>query len=137
MRPDSVPTVLSSPHIPLYIALSEGIDILHSTGFTVIEETEPEQLFRVTTPNYGVAIYAKGNAVGSVWYDDSSGRDTLVGRQKKIELYLMRYGTLSNWELRMENVWMRYWFNPRDKAAMVYGIHKDVIRFNQYGEELI
>lgn len=135
MRLGSIPALLSSPHIPLRIALQEGIEILQSTGFNVVEETEPEQLFRVTTPTFGVAIYAKGNEVGSVWYDDPIGRATPIGKEKKIELYLMRYGSLSNWELRMENGWMRYWFNPYDKAAMVYGIHKDVIRFNQYSEE--
>lgn len=32
----------------------------------------------------------------------------------------------------MENGWMRYWFNPVDGVNMVYGIHMDVIRFNEY-----
>jgi len=35
----------------------------------------------------------------------------------------------------MDNGWMHYWFNPIEKVAMVYGINKDVIRFNQYHEE--
>jgi methionyl-tRNA synthetase len=134
MRLGSIPTILSSPYIPLQIALRDGIEILQSTGCNVIEETEPDHLFMVKAPTFGMAIYAKGNKVGSVWYDDPIGRATSIGKEKKIELYLLRYGSLSNWELRMENGWMRYWFNPLDKAAMVYGIHKDVIRFNQYNE---
>lgn len=135
MRLGSIPTILSSPHIPLRISLHEGREILQSTGFNVVEETEPEQLFRATTPSFGMAIYAKNDNVSSVWYDDPLGRATSIGKEKKIELYLMRYGSLSNWELRMENGWMRYWFNPYDKASMVYGTHRDVIRFNQYSEE--
>jgi len=35
----------------------------------------------------------------------------------------------------MVNNLMRYWVNACDKAAMVYSLHSDVIRFNQYDEE--
>lgn len=47
-------------------------------------------------------------------------------------MYLDRYSSLNNWELRLDNGWMQYWFNDVDKMQMVYGLHKDVIRFNQY-----
>jgi len=35
----------------------------------------------------------------------------------------------------MVNNLMRYWVNARDKAAMVYKLRSDVIRFNQYYED--
>ena len=49
----------------------------------------------------------------------------------------MRYGSLSNWVLRMVNNSMRYWVNSYDKAAMVYNLYNDVIRFNQFYEEYV
>ena len=135
MRSDSAPNELQTPHVPLRIGLAEGIEILQSAGYTVTEEIAAEHLFKVETPRFSVAIYAKDNEVGSVWYDDLTGRETAPGKERKIELYLMRYGSLSNWEFRMDNGWMHYWFNPIEKIAMVYGLHKDVIRFNQFHEE--
>lgn len=131
----TAPNELQTPHVPLRVSLHAGIEILQSTGYTVTEETGAEHLFKVESPRFAVAIYAKNNEVGSVWYDDPTGRETAPGKEIKIELYLMRYGSLSNWELRMDNGWMHYWFNPIEKVAMVYGLHKDVIRFNQYHEE--
>lgn len=130
-----MPTRIDTPHIPLRLDLQEGMDILKSTGYKVIEETGTEHLFKVTTPSFSVAIYAKENEVSSVWYDDPVGRNSAASKEKKVELYLIRYGSLSNWELRMDNGWMHYWFNPVDRVAMVYGLHKDVIRFNQYRED--
>ncbi|MFH1814228.1 MAG: hypothetical protein ABIF28_08685 [Pseudomonadota bacterium] len=135
MRSDFAPNELQTPHVPLRISLPEGIEILRSTGYTATEETGAEHRFKVETPRFAVAIYAKDNEVGSVWYDDPTGRKTAPEKERKVELYLMRYGSLSNWELRMDNGWMHYWFNPIEKVAMVYGLHKDVIRFNQYHEE--
>jgi len=98
----------------------------------MVETRSEEHSFRVDGPQYSAAIYADGDRIKSVWYDDPAGRGSARGRARKIELYLSRYGQLSNWEQRMENGWMRYWFNPVDGAAMVYGIHMDVIRFNEY-----
>ncbi len=135
MRSNSAPNELQTPHVPLRIGLPEGIEILQSTGYAVTEETGADHLFKVEASRFAVAIYAKDTEVGSVWYDDPTGRETALGKEKKIELYLIRYGSLSNWELRMDNGWMHYWFNPIEKVAMVYGLHKDVIRFNQYHEE--
>lgn len=82
-----------------------------------------------------MAVCAKNGHVASVWYDDPIGRGSAAGKERKIELYLTRYGSLSNWELRMVNDSIRYWVNGYDKAAMVYSLHRDVIRFNQYYEE--
>ncbi len=131
----SIPRSIQSPHIPLRISMLEGLEILKSTGYEITEEAVNEHCLKVETPSFSAAIYVKDNEVSSVWYDDPIGRDSTTGKEQKVELYLSRYGLLSNWELRMDNGWMHYWFNPSDKVAMVYGIHKDVIRFNQYHAE--
>ena len=39
-----------------------------------------------------MAVCAKDSYVASVWYDDQIGRESDSGRERKIELYLMRYG---------------------------------------------
>jgi hypothetical protein len=88
--------------------------------------------YKVNTDFFSVAIYPFENRIRSVWYDDPIGRESEAGIDQKAQLYLKRYGAIKNWELRMDNGWMHYWFNPSDKVAMVYGIHYDVIRFNQY-----
>ena len=123
---------LKTPHIPLRIGLEEGLSILKQLGCDVIEDQGSERSFRIESPSFGVAIYAKNNEVGSVWFDDAIGRTSTADMEKKVHLYLARYGTLENWELRSDNGWMRYWFNPQDHVSMVYGIHNDVIRFNQF-----
>jgi hypothetical protein len=117
------------------LAIEEAVAILQRFGNPTQEESGHERCYRVETPLFGVSVYPNGGKVGSVWYDDSTGRESESGREKKVGAYLMRYGQLENWERRLDNGWMRYWFNPTDRAQMVYGIHKDVIRFNQYAEE--
>lgn len=134
MQGASVPDHLDSPHIPLRTSLDDGLAILRVFGNNVEQELELEQCFKIKTASFQVAIYPRGSEVGSIWYDDPAGRDSPAGRERKVQLYLERYGPLANWELRLNNGWMRYWFNPKDGAAMVYGIHNDVIRFNQYDE---
>jgi hypothetical protein len=124
--------MLNTPHIPLRIKLSEGLRVLKDLGEPMNEVVGNEQCFRVDGEFFSVAIYPEGTEVKSVWYDDPIGRDTAQGRTKKVEQYLARYGAIQNWELRLDNGWMHYWFNPSDKVAMVYGIHKDVLRFNIY-----
>lgn len=121
---------LGTPHIPLGLAIEEAVIILQRFGIPVQEESEAERSYRVQTPLFGVAVYPNGGKVGSVWYDDPTGRDSELGRARKVEAYLARYGPLKNWERRLDNGWMHYWFNPSDRAQMAYGIHKDVIRFN-------
>lgn len=125
---------LGTPHIPLGMAIEEGIAILQRFGIPTQEESGHERCYRVETPLFSLAIYASDGKVGSVGYDDSTGRESESGRRDKVEAYLARYGPLSNWERRLNNGWMHYWFNPIDQAQMVYGIHKDVIRINQYAE---
>ena len=135
MPTDSLPDKLNTPHIPLRTNLRDGIEILQSIGPNVTESIGPEHYFKLETSSFTMAVCAKDNHIASVWYDDPIGRESLPGKERKIELYLMRYGSLSNWELRMVNDLMRYWVNVCDKAAMVYNLHNDVIRFNQYYAE--
>jgi len=126
---------LKSPHIPLGLDLNEGLALIRTVGSEFIDESDGEYCFRAESSSLRVAIYPEANKVGSVWYDDPVGRELESGRMEKLRLYLERYGNLSRWELRMDNGWMHYWFNPADHAAMVYGVHNDVIRFNRYEEE--
>jgi len=135
MHSDSALQQLNTPHIPLRSRLREGIEILQAIADTVTEEIAPEHCFKVETSSFSVALYARNDSVASVWYDDPLGRASAAGRERKIQLYQMRYGSLSNWVLRMTNNSMQYWVNSCDKAAMVYSLYDDVIRFNQYYEE--
>jgi len=135
MHLDFLPDKLDTPHIPLRSSLRDGIEILQSIGPNIIEDIGSEHCFRLETSSFSIAVCAKDGHVASVWYDDPIGRGSAAGKERKIELYLMRYGSLSNWELRMVNDSMRYWVNGYDKAAMVYSLHRDVIRFNLYYEE--
>ena len=135
MHSDSALEKLNTPHIPLRSSLREGIEILQAIGNNVTEEIGAEHCFKVDTSSFSVALYARKDYVASVWYDDPLGRGSAAGKERKIELYLMRYGSLSNWVLRMVNSSMQYWVNSYDKAAMVYSLYNDVIRFNQYYEE--
>ncbi len=126
---------LSTPHISLGLAVDEAIAILQGFGNPVQVETNGERSFRVDTPLFNIAVYPEGETVRSVWYDDSIGRDSEVVCTEKIRAYLKRYGDLQNWERRIDNGWMHYWFNPPAHTQMVYGVHKDVIRFNKYRDE--
>ncbi len=131
-----IPTVLHTPHIPLDTGLEEGLSILKSNGLEIVQIYEQREcVHKASGRKFSVAIYSAGDRVVSAWYDDSAGRLTAWGRKAKIKLYLARYGNLTDWEMRMENGWIRYWFNPVSKVAMAYGIHGDVLRFNIYDDE--
>jgi hypothetical protein len=123
---------LTSPHIPFSSSLAEALKILDALGAPVVEVTDNEHSFRADTEHFDIAIYPDGDTVKSVWYNDALGRESIEARARKIKLYLERYGSLSNWKMTMDNGWMQYWFNERDGAMMVYGMHMDVIRFNRY-----
>ncbi|MCQ9376120.1 hypothetical protein NMQ14_17880 [Methyloversatilis sp. XJ19-13] len=125
---------LATPHIAVGAEIDEAVAVLQRFGRPTREDSEREYCYRVETPLFGLAVYPQGVIVRSVWYDDPTGRETEQGRINKVHTYLTRYGPLTNWELRLDNGWMHYWFNPVDHAQMVYGLHKDVIRFNQYDE---
>lgn len=126
------PFELTSPHIPLGLRLSDGLAILRTLGYAIVEEADPEYSLKCQTPAFGVALYPAHDRVSSVWYDDISGRSSDTGRARRLVLYLRRYGDYADWEMRLDNGWMHYWFNPSAKVAMVYGVHNDVIRFNHY-----
>lgn len=128
---------LATPHIPVGTAVDEAVVILQQFGRPTREDSEHEYCYRVETPLFSVAVYPEEAIVRSVWYDDPTERETEQGRINKVRSYLTRYGPLSEWELRLDNGWMHYWFNPTAQAQMVYGLHKDVIRFNQYVENRV
>ena len=125
---------LQTPHVPLGIELREGLRILEELKVRIVEDVESERCFRAETASFSIAIYPEEDRVRSVWYDDNVARETSAAKYKKVMAYLTRYGALENWEMRMDNGWMRYWFNPADEASMVYGVQMDVIRFNRYRE---
>ena len=121
---------LRSIHIPLRIPVADGLKLLRELELPVGESTDHEHHFRVDGRGYSVAIYPVDGLIRSVWYDDSAGRESDRHKKLKIEKYLARYGPRAHWQKRMTNGWMDYWFNDHDHVGMVYGIHKDVIRFN-------
>lgn len=91
-----------------------------------------EHSFRVQLGAAAVAIYTRGQHVDSVWYDDPLGRWSTQGKKRKIELHLSRYGPLEGWSIWNENEGMKYWKHDAVPTRMVYGIHMDVIRFNDH-----
>jgi hypothetical protein len=125
-----LPKKLYSPVIPLGISINEGLEILNAIGKPEMEKECEDISYRVNTPEFDVAIYEENGFVKSVWYNDPLGRIWKLGKKRKIKLYLEKYGNKEDWELRMNNGWMEYYFNEKSNAAMVYGIHNDVIRFN-------
>ena len=128
------PKSLNTPHIPLGISINEGLTLLKSLGEPQREDDNDTPCYRVNAPDFSVAIYEKNDIVESVWYDDPLGRIWNIGKRRKIKLYLERFGNVRDWEERMDNGWMKYFFNPKSKSAMVYGRHMDVIRFNRWEE---
>lgn len=125
-----LPKRLYSPVIPLGISIDEGLAILNTLGATKIEKDGEDVSYRVSAQEFDVAIYEDHGIVKSVWFNDPLGRIWKLGKKRKIKLYLERYGSMEDWELRMNNGWMEYYFNEKSNVAMVYGIHNDVIRFN-------
>lgn len=125
------PASLRTPDIPLGGAVNDSFELLKRYGEIVrVEDENDARVYRTSTEEFSVAIYVRDGIVQSVWYDDPVGRALEIGRQRKISLYLARYRNTGTWELRMENGWMRYYFNDEDNLQMVYGIQADVIRFN-------
>jgi len=124
------PLELRSLHVPLGLSVAAGLKLLRELEMPIDEHTDDEHHFRVDARGYSVALYPKGDRIGSVWYDDPTGRDSSDERLLKVEAYLARYGELKNWRKGMTNGWMDYWYNDTDKVGMVHGLHMDVIRFN-------
>jgi hypothetical protein len=95
-----------------------------------------EQTYRVSLPGYQMAIYEQGGVVSSVWYDDPAGRLTPFGKRRKIKLYMDRFTKNGSWQLRINNGWMKFYFNNVDRMQLVYGLHMDVIRFNSWAGDI-
>jgi hypothetical protein len=109
--------------------------MLESCADQILPLDGNERGYRASSTKWELIIYAAADEVDAVWYDDQSGRGSAQSKLSKIHQYLSRYGALQDWELRMDNGWMRYWFNVSAGVMMVYGVHKDVIRFNRYEGE--
>jgi hypothetical protein len=120
--------VLTSPHVPLGISSAEAQNLLR--GATPLDLEDGSLGF--THGGVEIALYSSEGVVTSVWYNDPAGRDSPAQRQRKVAAYLRRYGDPAYWERRMDNGWMHYWFNVPSQVAMVYGLHMDVVRFNQW-----
>lgn len=106
--------------------------MLKSCADQVLALEGDERGYSASSTNWELIIYATADEVDAVWYDDETGRGFAQSKLSKIHQYLSRYGALQDWELRSDNGWMRYWFNVSAGVMMVYGVHKDVIRFNRY-----
>ncbi|WDT84421.1 hypothetical protein [Alteromonas sp. 009811495] len=119
--------------MPLGIPIEDGLAILKKIGSPVFFESEEERQYKFSNAAYNVAIYETDGIVSSAWYDDPIGRSWNLGRQKKVNLYLSRYDNISNWEARLNNGYIQFYFNDTLGLSMSYGLHKDVIRFNKQG----
>lgn len=126
---------LSTPHIPVRSDLASALTLLKSCADEVLVLEGEKVGYLATSKRWTMIIYADGAEVDAVWYDDAAGRRFDESTLEKVHRYLSRYGALTDWEMRLDNGWMRYWFNPQAGVAMVYGIHKDVIRFNRFDRE--
>ncbi len=121
---------LSSPHIPLGIISTEAEAILREFAPGTAVSTGADGSLALVHEIANVTAYVTDGVVTSVWYSDPLGRGSNEEKEEKVAAYLARYGSADAWECRMDNGWMRYWFNVPGNVAMVYGLHKDVIRFN-------
>jgi hypothetical protein len=131
------PARLRTPYVPLGVSIDEGFELFKNFGvITRTEDDGDDKVYRISADGYDAALYERDGIVRSIWYDDPSGRALGIGRERKISLYLRRYRVTGEWGLRMENGWMRYYFNDVDGLQMVYGIHADVIRFNLHAPML-
>ncbi|WP_421910613.1 hypothetical protein [Marinobacter sp.] len=123
---------LKTPHIPLGISLDEGIEILGSFSSEIEEfEEENEVFYKISCRDWECGFYCKDNIVQSTWFNDPFGREDEMGINRKVTLYLTRYGRIEDWEDRMNNGWIQFFFNEESGVNLAYGLHKDVLRFNQ------
>jgi hypothetical protein len=131
------PRKIITPHVDLGVSLHVGVAVLRSTGAVVSEEVDGEErTYRVSLPGYQMAIHERGGFVSSVWYDDPAGRLTPFGKRRKIKLYMDRFTKNGSWQLRINNGWMKFYFNNVDRMQLVYGLHMDVIRINSWAGDI-
>ena len=67
---------IHTPHIAVGSSMEGALEILQRLGNVVQEGSERERCYRVETPIFAIAVYPKSETVGSVWYDDPTGRDS-------------------------------------------------------------
>jgi hypothetical protein len=80
----------------------------------------------------GIAVLRSTGAVVSEELDGEERTYRVSLRGYEIAIY-DGHGVEGSWQLRMDNGWMRYYFNDVDRLQLVYGIHMDVIRINSLG----
>lgn len=125
------PLKLATPHIELGTPVQDALALLTAVGGDVRAGSDgSEALFRASCQTFELAFYHKDDRVTAVWYNDPVGRATWFGRRRKLHLYMRRFTKHGKWELRIDNGWMRFFFNDADGACIVYGIHEDVVRIN-------
>lgn len=128
---------LNTPHIPLGISLDEGIDILSDVSSEIEKyEEEKEDFYKASSGDWECGFYAKDGVVHSSWYNDPYGRGDEMGTNRKVTLYLARYGNIDDWEDGLNNGWLQFFFNERVGVSMAYGLHKDVLRFNRIDKNI-
>jgi len=125
---------LTTPHIPLGISLQEGIEILKgvSSGIQKLV-VEREDFYVVSSGDWECGFYARDGIVHSSWYNDSLGRESEEGISTRLALYLARYGNIDDWKDGRNNGGIQFFVNEKSGVGMAYGLHKDVLRFNQLG----
>jgi|CXWL01.1.fsa_nt_gi hypothetical protein len=121
---------LETPHIPLRISANEAELTLRNFAPTEQLVSEADGTIAFACGGVSIKAYVTEGKVSSVWYNDPAGRGSETGLQHKITACLARYGDPASWECRLDNGWMRYWYNVPPRVAMVYGIQSDVVRFN-------
>ena len=125
---------IETPHIPLGISLEEGLGIFKSVSSEVEKyDDENENFYKVDAGEFEYGFYEKEGKVVSSWYNDPTGRGSEEGINKKVTLYLARYGDIGDWEDGINNGWIQFFTNNKINIGMAYGLHKDVIRFNRFG----
>jgi hypothetical protein len=123
---------LIPPHIPLGINLEEAIEILAGVSSDIEKyEQEKEDFYKVASGEWECGFYTKGGVVHSTWYNDPYGRGDEMGLNRKVTLYLLRYGDINDWEEGLNNGWIQYFSNEVSGVNLAYGLHRDVLRFNQ------
>ncbi len=124
---------LKTPHIALGISLDKGVDILRQISSDIEKYAEEkEDFYKVSVANFECGFYAKDGIIHSSWYNDLSGRDSEAGINEKVMLYLSRYGNIDDWERGIDNGWIQFFTNENANIGLAYGLHKDVLRFNQF-----
>lgn len=125
------PSKLLTPDLKLGVPVETGIAALSKIGPITSEPADQGQTeYRVELEQYKMAIYERAGKITSIWYDDPAGRSNLFGKHKKIALYLRRHKENGSWNMRIDNGWIKHYYNDVDSLVMAYGIDRDVLTFH-------